>query len=107
MESMGEYRGGLSPGSSVAQMAAHVAHEIDPDAPLTETPLPVAALEAVTVPTADDGLQSQAGYRLQHGEIRTRDRRARLFVGLDGDIEPGQNRICRSLLATFGTQTWL
>src|SRR5712691_13328631 len=38
-------------------MAAHVADEIDADAALRETPLPVAALEAVTVPAADDGLQ--------------------------------------------------
>jgi hypothetical protein len=31
---------------------ANVADEIDPDAPLGETPLPVAVLEAITVPAA-------------------------------------------------------
>jgi hypothetical protein len=31
-------------------MAAHVVGEIDADAPLRETPLPVAAFEAVVVP---------------------------------------------------------
>jgi hypothetical protein len=67
-------------------MATHVADEIGSDAPLDEAPPPVAALEAVVVSTADDGLQSQVGHRLQRGEVRTRDRRARLFVDLDGDI---------------------
>jgi hypothetical protein len=38
-------------------MAAHVADEIGL-ATLYEAPLPVATLEAVVVPTADDGLQS-------------------------------------------------
>ena len=46
---------------SAAQMAAHVAGEIDPDAPLREAPLSVAALEAVTIPAADDRLQRQVG----------------------------------------------
>jgi hypothetical protein len=56
-------------------MAAHVADEIGSDAPLYEAPLPVAALEAVVVSTADDGLQSQVGQRLQRGEVGTRERR--------------------------------
>jgi hypothetical protein len=38
-------------------MAAQIADEIRSNAPLHETPLAVAALEAVVVPTADDGLQ--------------------------------------------------
>src|SRR5260221_14049935 len=67
-------------------MAAYVADEIDADAPLGEAPLPVGAFEAVTVPAADDGLQRQAGQRLQHGEVRARDRRARFLVDFDGDI---------------------
>ncbi len=49
-------------------MVAHVADEIDADTPLREAPLRVAALEAITVPAAGDGLQRQAGQRLQHGE---------------------------------------
>ena len=67
-------------------MAAHVADQIGSDVPLYEAPLPVAALEAIVVPTADDGLQSQIGHRLQRGEVGTRDRRARLLVDLDRDI---------------------
>src|SRR5216683_7599845 len=67
-------------------MVAHIARKIDADAPLREAPLPVTAIETVTVPAADDGLQSQAGQRLQHSEVRARDRRARLLVGLDDDI---------------------
>jgi hypothetical protein len=63
-------------------MVAHVADEIDADAPLGEAPLPIAAFEAVTVPAADDGLQRHAGQRLQHGEIRARDRRAGLLDGV-------------------------
>jgi hypothetical protein len=38
-------------------MAAHVADEVDEDAPFGEAPLPVAAFEAVAIPAADDGLQ--------------------------------------------------
>jgi hypothetical protein len=79
-------RAGLPVGGIVAQMAAHVAYEIGSDAPLHEAPLPVAALEAVLVATANDGLQSQVGQRLKRSEVRTRDRCARLFVDLDGDI---------------------
>jgi hypothetical protein len=37
-------------------MAAHVADEIGSNAPLHEAPLSVAALKAIVVPTADDGL---------------------------------------------------
>jgi hypothetical protein len=65
-------------------MAAHVADEVCSDPPLHEAPLPVPALEAVLVAAADDGLQSQVGQGLQRGEVRTRDRRAGLFVNLDG-----------------------
>jgi len=67
-------------------MAAHVAHEVGSDAPLYETPLSVAPLEAVVVPTTDDGLQSQVRQRLQRGEVRTRHRCAGLFVDLNGEI---------------------
>jgi hypothetical protein len=67
-------------------MAGHVADEIGFDVPLDEAPFPVAALEAVAVPPADYRLQSEVGQRLQRREVRTRDRRARLFVDLDGDI---------------------
>ena len=49
---------GLLPGGGATEVAAHVAYEVGSDAPLHETPLSVAALEAVVVPTADDGLQS-------------------------------------------------
>ena len=38
-------------------MAADVADEVGADAPLDEMPLSVPPLEAVVVPTADDGLQ--------------------------------------------------
>jgi hypothetical protein len=61
-------------------MAAHVADKIGVDAPLYESPLPVVALEAVVVPTADDGLQSQVGQRLERGEVGTRDRAPPLKV---------------------------
>ena len=37
-------------------MAADVADEVRADAPLHETPLSFPPLEAVVVPTADDGL---------------------------------------------------
>jgi hypothetical protein len=37
-------------------MAAYIADEIGSDAPLDETPEPIAALEAVEIPAADDGL---------------------------------------------------
>ena len=42
-----------------AQVAAHVSEEIGADVPLHKAPLPVAALEAVVIPTAHDGLQSE------------------------------------------------
>ena len=67
-------------------MAAHVAHEVGSDAPLYETPLSVAPLEAVVVPTTDDGLQSQVRQRLQRGEVRTRHRSAGFLVNLNGEI---------------------
>jgi len=74
-------------------MAAQVAGEINADAPFREAPLPVAAVEAVPVPAADDGLQGQAGQSLQHGEVGTRDRRARrllllllVVVDVDDDV---------------------
>jgi hypothetical protein len=47
-------------------MAAHVTDQIDADAPLREAPLPAAALEAVMVTAAGDGLQSQV---LQSGFV--------------------------------------
>jgi len=37
-------------------MAAHVADEIGPDAPIREAPLSLTALEAIVVATTDDGL---------------------------------------------------
>ncbi len=67
-------------------MAAHVAYEVGSDAPLGEAPLSIAPLEAVVVPTADDGLQGQVRQRLQRGEVRTRQRCAGLFVDLNGEI---------------------
>jgi hypothetical protein len=67
-------------------MAAQVADEINADAPFREAPLPIAAVEAVPVPAADDGLQGQAGQSLQHGEVGTRGRRARLLVDVDDDV---------------------
>lgn len=48
----------------VAKMAADVADKINADSPLNEAPHPVAALEAILVPTAGDGLQGQVGQRL-------------------------------------------
>src|ERR1700756_4585499 len=67
-------------------MAAHVADEVGSDAPLYETPLSVGLLEAVVVPTTDDGSELQAGRRLERGEVRAGHRRAGLFVDLDGEI---------------------
>ena len=58
-------------GGGATEMAAHVAYEVGSDAPLDETPSSVAALEAVVVPTADDGLQSQVRQCLQRREVRT------------------------------------
>jgi hypothetical protein len=60
-------------------MPAHVAHQVDMDLPLREAPLTVTALERVVVTASGDGLQGKSGQRLQHGEIRARDRRARLI----------------------------
>jgi len=67
-------------------MVAHVAYEVGSDAPLHEPPLSLAPLEAIVVPTADDRLQSQAGQRLQGGEVRTRHRGAGLFVDLNREL---------------------
>ena len=67
-------------------MAAHVAYEVGSDTPLHEAPFSFAPLEAVVVPTADDWLQSQAGQRLQRGEVRTRHRSAGFLVNLNGEI---------------------
>jgi hypothetical protein len=38
------------------QMSAHIADEIGSNAPFDETPVPVAALEAIEIPAADDRL---------------------------------------------------
>jgi len=38
------------------QMSAHIADEICSNAPFDETPVPVAALEAIEIPAADDRL---------------------------------------------------
>ncbi len=73
-------------------MAAHIAHKIRLNAPLHETPLATAALEAVVIPTADDGLQRKVGQRLQRGEVRTGDRGAGGFINLDGEI--GRHVLC-------------
>ncbi len=51
-------------------MAAHVPDEVGSDAPLYETPHSIGPLEAVVVPTTDDGLERQAGHRLERGEVR-------------------------------------
>src|SRR3954471_24947699 len=67
-------------------MTAHIADEIGSDGPLHAAPVPVAALESVLVATANDRLQSRSGQRLENGEVRPRDRRARLFVDLARDI---------------------
>ena len=37
-------------------MSAHIADEIGSNAPFDKTPVPVAALEAIEIPAADDGL---------------------------------------------------
>jgi hypothetical protein len=50
-------------------MMAQVAHEIGSDVPLYEAPLSLATLEAVSISTADDWLQSQTGERLQRSEV--------------------------------------
>ena len=67
-------------------MTAHVPDEVGSDAPLYETPLSVGPLEAVVVPTTDDGLERQAGRRLERGEVCAGHRPAGLFVDLDGEI---------------------
>jgi hypothetical protein len=51
-------------------MAAHVADQVDADAPLREAPPPVAALEAVVVAAAGDGPQGQVRQCSQDGEVR-------------------------------------
>jgi hypothetical protein len=49
--------GGLRVCGRAAEMVAYVADEVGSDAPLHETPGPVAPLEAVVVPPTDDGLE--------------------------------------------------
>jgi hypothetical protein len=77
---------GLLVCDGVAEMEADVADEVSSDAPVYETPVSVAPIEAVVLPTTDDGLESLARQCLQRGEVRTRHRRAGLFVDLDGEI---------------------
>ncbi len=57
-------------------MATRIADGVDADPSLREAPLPITALETVVVSTAGDGLQRRIGQRLQHGDIRSLDRRA-------------------------------
>jgi hypothetical protein len=67
-------------------MVAYVADEVGSDTPLYEAPVSVVPLEAVVVPTTDDGLERQVRQRLQRGEVRTGHRCSGVFVDLDGEI---------------------
>jgi hypothetical protein len=66
-------------------VATHVADEVDEEAPLSEPPPTVDALEAVVVATAHDRLEWEVVELLLHEEARTA-RRATVVVELDDRV---------------------